>query len=147
MKPAIYDLFTHLTNSKVNKINAHSINPVTDYYGVTDNFVAVMSFEDGSVATLTYNALGAKDYAKEQMEIYFDGKVIKLDDYLSVDIYGVSNSGLNTKTMQKGQTQEIKAFGEAILDGGEWPIPFWQQVQATEIAFEVEKQISNNSID
>jgi len=81
------------------------------------------------------------------MEIYFDGKVIKLDDYLSVDIYGVSNSGLNTKTMQKGQTQEIKAFGEAILDGGEWPIPFWQQVQATEIAFEVEKQISNNSID
>ena len=143
----IYDLFTHLTNSKVNKINAHSINPVTDYYGVTDNFVAVMSFEDGSVATLTYNALGAKDYAKEQMEIYFDGKVIKLDDYLSVDIYGVSNSGLNTKTMQKGQTQEIKAFGEAILNGGEWPIPFWQQVQATEIAFEVEKQISNNSID
>ena len=143
----IYDLFTDITRSKVNKINAHSINPMTGYYGVTDNFVAVISFEDGSVATLTYTALGAKDSPKEQMEVFCDGKVIKLDDYRTLDIYGARNSGLNTKTMQKGQAEEIKSFGEAILNGGEWPIPLWQQVQATKIAFEVEKQISNNLID
>ena len=143
----IYDLFTHVTGSRVKKINAHSIDPMTKYYGVTDNFVAVMSFEDGSVATLTYNALGVKDFPKEQMEIYCDGKVIKLDDYLITKIYGARNSGLDTKIMQKGQIEEMKAFGEAILNGGEWPIPLWQQVQATKIAFEVEKQITNNAID
>jgi hypothetical protein len=36
----------------------------------------------------------------------------------------------------------LESFGRAIQNGGEWPIPLWQQVQATELSFQVEDQIN-----
>ena len=89
-----------------------------------------------------YTALGSKEFPKERMEVFVDGKVIDMDDYKTLKITGVKQKGLNTKRMVKGQAEEIKAFGDAIVRGGEWPIPLWEQVQATRIAIRVEKQIS-----
>ncbi|MBE0447657.1 MAG: bi-domain-containing oxidoreductase [Actinobacteria bacterium] len=137
----IYDLFTFLTGSKVGSVDATSIAPKTGYYSSTDNFVATMSFEDGSAATLTYTALGSKEYPKEQLEVFVDGKVIKLDDYKKLTITGAKVDGIETKLSDKGQKEELEAFGRAIRQGGEWPIPLWQQIQATEISFEVERKL------
>ena len=138
----IYDLFTYFTNSKVIKVTAHAIIPKTNHYSRHDNFVATMHFEDGSVATLTYTALGNNKYPKEQMEIYVDGKVLMMNDYKSLNIVGVKAKGIQSKTMDKGQKQELEMFAKAIKQGGEWAIPLWQQVQAMEIAFEVEAKIN-----
>ncbi|WP_245692466.1 bi-domain-containing oxidoreductase [Sporomusa acidovorans] len=135
----IYDLFNFLTNSKVLKVQAQTLMPATGYYSPNDNFVATVSYEDGSVATLTYTALGAKDYPKEHMEIYCDGKVFVVEDYKKLTTYGIKTKEIQTKNSEKGQKEEIEAFAQCILKGGEWPIPLWQQVQAMEIAFEVEK--------
>lgn len=138
----IYDLFTYLTGSKVMSVQAAAIRPTTGYYSSSDNFVATMTFEDGSVATLTYTALGAKDYPKEKMELYCDGKVIVLDDYRSLSVAGSKASGIETKAIDKGQIEELEAFAKAIGQGGEWPIPLWQQIQTTEIALQVEKALA-----
>jgi predicted dehydrogenase len=138
----IYDLFTYFTNSKVIKVIAHAITPKTNHYSRHDNFVATMHFEDGSVATLTYTALGSNKYPKEQMEVYVDGKVLVMNDYKSLNIVGAATKGIQSKTMDKGQLQELEQFAKAIKQGGEWAIPLWQQVQAMEIAFEVEIKIN-----
>jgi predicted dehydrogenase len=137
----IYDLFTFLTNSRVEEVRAQPIAPRTGYYGVRDNFVMTARFADGSVATLTYTALGAKEYPKERMEVFVDGRVIELDDYRRLSVVGARQAGVTTATTDKGQLDELRAFARAIREGGEWPIPLWQQVQATEIAFEVEAQL------
>jgi len=137
----IYDLFTYFTDSKVIKVTAHAIKPKTNYYSRYDNFVATMDFEDGSIATLTYTALGTNKYPKEQMEVYVDGKVLVMNDYRKLDIVGRKIKGIQSKTVDKGQKQELEKFAKAIKQGGEWVIPLWQQVQAMEIAFEVEKFI------
>lgn len=137
----IYDIFTHLSGVRVEAISAFAIHPSTGYYGATDNFVASMRFEDGSVATLTYTALGSKAHPKERMEVYVDGKVLLLDDYKTLEIIGTRQKGLKTRVMDKGQKQELMEFADCVLDGGEWPIPLWQQLQATEIALRVEEQI------
>ena len=50
----------------------------------------------------------------------------------------------NLRTADKGHLQELRAFGEAVKGIGDWPIPLWQQIQATEIAFNVEKQITHD---
>ena len=135
----IYDLFTYLAGSKVVAINAQAIKPATGFYGRNDNFIATMTFEDGSVATLTYTALGSKDYPKEQLQVFVDGKVIVMDDYKKLTITGANAAGVETKLTDKGQKEELEAFAHAIRQGGEWPIPFWQQLQATEISFKVEE--------
>ncbi|HEY3375062.1 MAG TPA: bi-domain-containing oxidoreductase [Candidatus Aquicultor sp.] len=135
----IYDLFTFLVGSKVVAVDAKAVSPATGYYGKNDNFVATISFEDGSVATLTYTALGSKDHPKEQLEVFVDGKVITLDDYKKLTVTGANVTGVETKLSDKGQREELEAFCKAVKAGGEWPISLWQQVQAMQIAFAVEE--------
>jgi predicted dehydrogenase/threonine dehydrogenase-like Zn-dependent dehydrogenase len=138
----IYDLFTFLTGARVADIHVSALTPATAHYKRQDNFTAAMTFADGSVATLTYTALGAKEYAKERMEIFVDGKVITLDDYKSVSIAGAARQPFKTRLPEKGQKQELEAFARAIQQGGRSPIALWEQEQATSIALEVESALN-----
>ena len=137
----IYDLFTYLTEAVAINIQAQTVAPRTGHYSRLDNFIVIITFDDGSVATLTYTALGSKDYPKEKMEVYLDGKVLVMDDYRNLDIYGAKIKGVKTKISEKGQKEEILAYAKAIKMGGEWPIALWEQIQATEIALQVEKYL------
>ena len=137
----IYDLFNFLTDAKIVSVHAAAIRSNTAHYGPTDNFVATLTYEDGSAATLTYTALGAKEYPKEHLECYSDGKVFVMEDYRKLTVYGAKAKGVTSETADKGQKQELLAFAKALQTGGAWPIPLWQQVQATQISFDVEAQI------
>ena len=136
-----YDLFTALTESRLTNVTAQAARPNTGHYGRTDNFVATASFEDGSVATLTYTSMGAAGHPKERMDVYVDGAIISTEDYLSMTVVGGSAKPISTRTMEKGHREELMAFAQAVRDGGEWPIPLWQQVQATKMSLDVERQI------
>ncbi|HEX3048425.1 MAG TPA: bi-domain-containing oxidoreductase [Bacillota bacterium] len=142
----IYDLFTYFTGSKVTSVAVEAIAPNTGYYQKNDNFVVTLKFADGSVAVLTYTALGCNAYPKESLEIFVDGKVLALDDYRELRIFGAKDRGIQGKFIDKGQKDELIAFAQAIRQGGPWPNPLWQQVQVTEIAFEVERQIKNRAV-
>jgi predicted dehydrogenase len=120
-------------------VTAQAIKPRTGYYTTTDNFVANLRFADGSVGSLTYTALGSKDHPKERLEVYVDGKVLVMDDYLTLTVTGARAKGVESRLQQKGHLEELQAFARCIRQGGEWPIPLWEQIQATEISFEVEK--------
>lgn len=137
----IYDLFTYLTGSQCISINATSIKPKTKYYSHSDNFLVSLSFSDGSIANLTYTSLGSKEYPKEEMDIYVDGKILKLSDYKSLKIIGSQIKGIETNQAEKGHKEELEFFARCIKEGIEWPIPLWQQIQAMEIAFKVEELI------
>jgi predicted dehydrogenase/threonine dehydrogenase-like Zn-dependent dehydrogenase len=139
----IYDLFTFLTGSQVLAIDTKAIGSPGGGYHYRDNFVTTMNFKDGSVATLTFTALGAKDYPKEQLEIFVDGRVFALNDYKNLTVTGVNVKGLKSKFPEKGLKDELKVFAQAVIGGGEWPIPLWQQVQVTEIALTVEKLLES----
>jgi len=141
----VYDLFTFLIGSRTASVTARSLRPATGHYGPRDNFVAVMSFEDGSVAALTYTALGSGEYPKERLEAFSDGKVFVLDSYRKLSVYGARARGLETPAVEKGHREELEAFARAIRSGGEWPIPLWQQAQATEIALRVEEQLAGGA--
>ncbi len=139
----IYDLFTFLINFKVVNIQAAAIKPATNFYSLSDNFVATLSFEDGSLATLTYTALGNNSFPKESMEIYVDGMVISLDDYRKLTVVGVKRKPVETRTPNKGQKEVLHAFAAAIRGYVNWPIPLWQQLQATRIGITVDGMLQN----
>jgi predicted dehydrogenase/threonine dehydrogenase-like Zn-dependent dehydrogenase len=134
----IYDLFTYLTGSRVVDISVKSIQPTTGFYRADDNFVATLTFDCGSIATLTYTALGDSSYPKERMDVFCDGRVFELDDYQALAIYGSKFEKKPLKINDKGHIEELRAFADAITVGGEWPIPLWQQLQAMEISFSIE---------
>ncbi len=135
----IYDLFTFFTGSQVGRVQASAIIPKSGYYSSSDNFVASMTFADGSLATLTYTALGTNEFPKEMMEVFVDGMVISLDDYRRLSVTGSKQKPLATRGPNKGQKEELVAFARAVKGEIEWPIPLWQQLQATRISFEVDR--------
>lgn len=143
----IYDLFVALTGgSKVTSVKASAIRPAGAHWRRNDNFHAVVTFADGSVVSLTYTAMGTKSYPKERMEVFADGRVVALDDYTCVDVHGTKKASVwSSKTVQKGQLQELEALADCILRGKPWPIPLEQQLAATRIAFEVERQIAEGA--
>ncbi|WP_332748209.1 bi-domain-containing oxidoreductase [Hydrogenophaga sp.] len=140
----IYDLFGFLTGSQVKSVQAMALTPTTGYYSATDNFVATMGFEDGSVASLTYTALGNTEFPKETMEVFVDGMVISLNDYRSLTVTGSRQKPLETRAPNKGQKEELQAFAAAIRGQAEWPIPLWQQIQATRMSIMVDELLHPN---
>jgi predicted dehydrogenase len=119
----IYDLLTYLLG-RVNSISARPIAPRGGCYRADDNFAVLLGFEGGAVATFIYTAMGDASQSKEQAEIYFEGQIARLDGW-----------------QEKGLRQELEAFHDAATGRSEWPIPLWQQLQATEVALEVNRQI------
>ena len=138
----IYDLFTALTKAEILSSVGTSIIPATTHYRADDNFVATFRFADGSVATLTYTALGSRDWPKEQMDVFVDGKVLNLNDWKSLTVSGAKAKGLETRAIDKGHKETLEAFLTAASGKGPWPIPLWQQIQATEMALSIERDLS-----
>jgi predicted dehydrogenase len=137
----IYDLFNALTGSEPVEVQAAAVVPRSKYWRRNDNFVATVRYADGSVCTLTYTAMGAKSYPKERAEIFVDGKVVALDDYKQLTVSG-GKGGWKAMTMEKGQMEELQALASAFREGGPWPIPLQEQIAATRVSFEVERQLS-----
>jgi predicted dehydrogenase/threonine dehydrogenase-like Zn-dependent dehydrogenase len=140
----IYDLFTCLANSASAVVTAVSILPTTSHYSCRDNFIASMRFGDGSVACLTYTSLGNSSYPKETMQLAFDGKILVLNNYQHLEGHGVGTATLKTRVAEKGHREELTAFADAVEGKTGWPIPLWQQVQATTIALTIEEQLQNS---
>lgn len=136
----IYDLFTFLAAAAVRDVTAVPAAPTTHHYLAQDNFVATVAFDDGSVATLTYTALGSSKYPKEQLTLYADGVVWALDDYRALRGVGGPGDVDESGPADKGHAEELAAFVSGVRTG-EWPIPLWQQVQAMQIAFDVEDSL------
>lgn len=139
-----YDLFTFLTGSKVIDIQAASISTNTNYYLNKDNFSVNLTFEDGSLANLTYTALGNVNYPKEILKIYVDNNVFEIVDYKKIsDSQGYLKKN-NLNSSLKGYEEELNYFLTNINKEKYTSLPLWQQFQAMEIAFAVEKKISGN---
>lgn len=140
----IYDLFNVLTGTHaLASVHAYSISPRSKQWARNDNFVASLKYKDGSICTLTYTAMGDKSYPKEELEIFTEGKVIVMHDYHSVRVYGGTPKNWTTHTGQKGHLEELRALSATLRNGACWPISLEEQLQASRVSFEVERQIHN----
>ncbi|MBI3200145.1 MAG: bi-domain-containing oxidoreductase [Myxococcales bacterium] len=136
----IYDLFTYLTDARVTSVAVQAIPPPSGHRARTDNFMASLRFEDGSIACLTYTSLGHRSYPKEHLEVFVDGRVLVVDDYLELSGEGFKDARMKNRVPDKGHLEELRQFASG-LRSGTWPIPLWQQVQATEIALTVQDEL------
>ncbi len=139
----VYDLIQYLIGHDLEGVSATSIRPATGYYGANDNFVASLRYQDGSVATLTYTALGTKEYPKERLDLFCDGSVISLDDYTRTDVFGPNGTRSSVTGLDKGQKAELMAFAKIIKEGGGWPMSLREQLGATRAAILVEHHLQS----
>lgn len=132
----IVDLMTAIVGEKAESFTSHELSPNNDMYLTSDNKCLSIKYADGSIANISYFAVGSKDLSKEFMEIHFDGKSIIMDDYKTLKGYGVKVKELSTNISEKGQFEELEHLYECLSGKSRsWPIEFWDQVQTTELTF------------
>ena len=138
----IYDLFNFVTGSTVSGVTAHGVRAKSGPWLANDNFIATVTYADGSVLSLLYTAMGSREHPKEQLEVFVDGRVILMNDYKSVEVIGARFKPWSTRAVQKGQLEELEALAGALRQGKDWPISLSDQLEATRVSFEVERQIA-----
>jgi predicted dehydrogenase/D-arabinose 1-dehydrogenase-like Zn-dependent alcohol dehydrogenase len=90
-----------------------------------DKTSVTLYFADGSIGTLHYFGNGHKSYQKETLEVYCDGKVLRLDNFRTLRGYGWSGFGrMKLRRMDKGHEEEYGQFVRAVAQGGPPVIPF-----------------------
>ncbi len=136
----VYDLLRFLAGRRVTGVSARPV--LSGALPSNDSFAALLSFDDGSLGSLVYASQGSSELGKELLEVFSDGRVLRLDDYRSVTVHGAKSTGLTTPEVEKGHREELAAFTRCVRHGGPWPISLEEQLEVTEVALEVERQLS-----
>lgn len=135
----MYDAFRFLAGMPVKSIQAAAIDPGTLPYLRNDNFVATITYQDGTVANLVYTALGPKQgLPKERIEVFCDGEAYVLDDFKSLVRAGDDKELWASEIVDKGHFEELSRFGDAIAGGSPAPIPFEELIETTAVSLHVE---------
>jgi len=135
----IVDLFRSLVGCAVTNVHCAPIRSKNPSALANDNFCLTLSYEDGSVATLVYTALGHKEVSKERMEVFFDEKSFILDDYLTMSAHGMPKAALTLKQQDKGHAAELAAFRKAASTGERFPIPWEELVETWQVTWQADQ--------
>lgn len=128
------DLMVSLTGSMVQSVSACMAG---EGFAVrTDKMSIVLGFADGSVGTVNYFANGSKSYPKEMLEVFSEGRVLRMENFRITLGYGFKGfKRFRTLRQDKGHNAEVAAFVERIAGGGEALIPFEQLANTTAASF------------
>jgi predicted dehydrogenase/threonine dehydrogenase-like Zn-dependent dehydrogenase len=93
-----------------------------------DSVTLNLTFEDGSLAVITYLANGHRAFPKERVEVFAGGRVLQLDNFRVLRGFGWPGfTRLRTWRQDKGQEGCARAFLEAVRHGLPAPIP-WEEL-------------------
>ncbi len=128
------DVMTYLTHSPIITVAAAMMSgPVAIH---EDKMSIVLGFEDGSVGTVNYFGNGSKSYPKELMEVFSEGRVLRLENFRKTIGYGFKGfRRFKTMSLDKGHDAEFAALVERVAGGGSALIPLNELVNVTLASF------------
>ncbi len=128
------DLLAHLTGAPVTRVAAMRVGEGPAVR--EDKMSILLGFADGSVGTINYFANGPKSYPKETLEVFSDGRVLRLENFRRTTGYGFKGfKKLKSWRQDKGHRAEVALFLERVEQGGESPIGFGEILNVTEASF------------
>ncbi len=131
----IMDLMIYLTGSHISKLSIHRLNGDRRDLDFNNEASIIIEFDNGSLGSILYSALGDKSYPKEMMTIFAGGMVIEMNDYRKTEVFRKSGKrSFKTRTCSKGFRESLESLVNASLKGDDYPIPL-------DDIFEIEKLI------
>ena len=97
----------------------------------------VLSFADGSIGTVNYFANGAKSYPKELLEVFSDGRVLRLENFRRTVGFGVKGFSKfkTSRSSTRGTTPSLPRFVQRVAQGGAPLIPLRELFNVTLASF------------
>jgi predicted dehydrogenase/threonine dehydrogenase-like Zn-dependent dehydrogenase len=128
------DFLRFLVGQPLIGVEAHMVGAAPGIEVREDKMTIVLEFADGSLGTVHYLANGSKQFPKERVEVFSEGRVVALDNFKSLRAYGWPGfRRMNRWRQDKGHAAEIAAFVERITTGGEPLIP-WPELEEASLA-------------
>jgi predicted dehydrogenase len=85
------DLLAHIAGHPVTTVAALMMGEGTAVR--TDKMSISLGFADGSVGTVNYFSNGSKSYPRETLEVFSDGRVLRMENFRVTRGYGVKGFG------------------------------------------------------
>lgn len=132
----MFDLFQYMVEpAGVVEVVSGSVTPGVEHFSASDNVSVLVKYDDGSMATLFYTAMGDSGPGKERVEIYADRKVLLIDDFRELRVYGTSAQGWKSAVQDKGHVEELRAFARHVRGESGPPIALEKMAETTEVGF------------
>jgi predicted dehydrogenase/threonine dehydrogenase-like Zn-dependent dehydrogenase len=133
-----------VVGSRIVSVSANALPDGTRYNH--DNVIATFAFQDGSIANLSYLANGDRSVAKEEFEVFCEGKVARISDFSTLELASNGKCKRTKARRDKGHEREIAATLEAIRSGGNSPIPFDELMEVSEATLAIEEAIGSGTV-
>ncbi len=111
-----------------------------------DNLVAILTFRDGSIANISYLANGDSSVAKEQYEVFCEGKIGRISDFCTLELACGGKTRRTRAGRDKGHEREIELTVDAMRRGGCSPIPFEELVEVSEATLAIGEAIGSGKL-
>lgn len=115
------DLAMFLAGSGISSINTIASD---DANGLMSTVVISMTFTNGSIASVNYFSNGNNLVPKESIEVFCDGVVYGIEDFIIMKHYGKTLKTTKLKAQDKGHTAQFDKFIECVKEGKDLPISF-----------------------
>jgi predicted dehydrogenase/D-arabinose 1-dehydrogenase-like Zn-dependent alcohol dehydrogenase len=125
------DLLAFLSGSPISRVSAMMVGdgPVVR----EDKMSILLGFRDGSVGTVHYFANGSRRFPKETLEVFSDGRVLRMENFKRTLGYGFKGfKKFTTWRQDKGHKAEIARFIDLVACGGPPLIPLEELVNTTQ---------------
>jgi polar amino acid transport system substrate-binding protein len=137
------DLAMHIAGSPITSVYADALGEPAH---LTDTAVINLSFENGSIASISYFSNGSKRVDKEYLEIFCRGQSIVVHDFKTMEIHGTSSARMKLKAQDKGHKEELLRFFNAIKTGQPSPIPFEELYNSTLATFKALESMAQRRV-
>ena len=105
---------------------------------LNDTLNVTLTYQNGSIGTISYFANGDKSLPKERIEIFCHGAAAIVDDFKELTIYANGKKKRKKLLSQdKGQKEEVKQFVNAILKGSAELISFKEIYNTSLVTFKI----------
>jgi predicted dehydrogenase len=108
------DLICYLADSEVVKVTGGFLGNDWPILRSRDNFAITICFANGDMGTIVYSGQGNANLSKELIEVFVAGRVFVIDDFKSLQSYGVKNDMIKTNGQDKGFKSHLKTFFDAV---------------------------------
>jgi predicted dehydrogenase len=133
------DTLTYLSGSLPVSVYATAM---ADPSNLGDTLNVTLTYQNGSIGTISYLANGDKGIPKERIEVFSHGTVAIIDDFKELTIY--ANGKKKRKTLHsqnKGQKEAVEQFVKTILNGTAGIISFKEIYNTSLITFKINDSI------
>jgi predicted dehydrogenase/threonine dehydrogenase-like Zn-dependent dehydrogenase len=136
-----FDLFNFIIGSRRPRVSVTSTDINSSTTVARDNFVATLKYPEGSVASLTYSALGTRSMDRERMEVFAGGHAFVIEDFRRLYTYGPAKEENKLNGQDKGHARELDEVLNMLASKPSSLITFEEAVDAMKTTFEVDLKL------